>query len=373
MPRSQTADAIVIGGGLHGLSAALHLSLEGLTVVVLEKNYPGRHASGVNAGGVRRLGRHIAEVPLSVAAMEIWHSISDLVEEDCEFVACGQVKVAETAEEMAGLRARAEMLAAAGYRHEEVIGADELREIVPNIAPHCLGALIARKDGAASPVRTVTAFRRRCEALGARVRLGAEVLGLNRVTGSWQVSTSKGAFEAPIIVNAAGAWGGGVASLLGEAPPLEAHAPMLMITERAEPFISPVLGAAGRKLSFKQLKNGTVLIGGGERGDADPQSDTASTRYAGLARSAATVAALFPQLAGLQIQRSWAGLEGVTPDWLPVLCASSAEGVFHSFGYSYHGFQLSPITGRVIADLAMHGQTSWEIGAFRIDRFNSRG
>ena len=63
----QRRDVIVIGGGMHGCSTALHLARAGLEPLVLEKDYAGRHASGVNAGGVRQLARHLAEIPLSVA------------------------------------------------------------------------------------------------------------------------------------------------------------------------------------------------------------------------------------------------------------------------------------------------------------------
>ena len=70
-PPNNTADVIVIGGGLHGCSAALHLARRGISVIVLEKDYVGRHASGVNAGGVRRLGRDPAEVPISVAVQPL--------------------------------------------------------------------------------------------------------------------------------------------------------------------------------------------------------------------------------------------------------------------------------------------------------------
>ena len=69
---------IVIGGGIHGCSTALHLALLGVKVLVIEKDHAGRHASGVNAGGVRRLGRHPAEIPLSVASMAIWHDIEEI-------------------------------------------------------------------------------------------------------------------------------------------------------------------------------------------------------------------------------------------------------------------------------------------------------
>jgi sarcosine oxidase subunit beta len=92
----RTADVIVIGGGIHGCSTALHLALRGLKPLVIEKDYAGRHASGVNAGGVRQLARHMAEVPLSVASMELWERIGDLVDDDCGFESHGQVKVAES-------------------------------------------------------------------------------------------------------------------------------------------------------------------------------------------------------------------------------------------------------------------------------------
>ena len=93
--------AIVIGGGLHGTSTGLHLAHKGLDVVVIEKNSVGRHASGVNAGGVRQLRRHPAEVPLSVAAMDRWLNLDAFLGPDlapmCEFTGhVGQVAVAET-------------------------------------------------------------------------------------------------------------------------------------------------------------------------------------------------------------------------------------------------------------------------------------
>ena len=79
------ADAIIIGGGIHGCSTALHLCLRGLRPVLIEKDYAGRHASGVNAGGVRQLARDVAEIPLSIRSMDItretrgWERPSDHV------------------------------------------------------------------------------------------------------------------------------------------------------------------------------------------------------------------------------------------------------------------------------------------------------
>lgn len=368
---SRPPDAIIIGGGLHGLSAALHLARGGLKPLVLEKDYPGRHASGVNAGGVRRLGRDFAEIPLSVVALRMWHGIADLTGDDCGFTACGQVKVAETEAELHALRDRAARVREIGFKHEEIVGHEELRDLVPAIASHCTGAMVCRDDGAANPFRTVMAFRQRAVELDAEVRSGMAVTQIAHRAGMWRVASGGAVFEAPVVINAAGAWGGCIAGLLGESPDLRADAPMLMITEPVAPFLTPVLGAAGRKLSFKQFANGTVLIGGGHRGRAFPDTNVAETRLGGLRESAATVAALFPRLRGTRIVRAWAGIEGVTPDGIPVLGPGAEDGVFHSFGYSYHGFQLAPVTGQIIADLVLHGATDLPIAPFRIGRFNA--
>ena len=108
------------------------------------------------------------------------------------------------------------------------------------------------RDGAADPFRTTQAFRRKAEALGQRVVEGVAVGDLSRRGSSWQLATTQGAFEAPIIVNAAGAWADRIAARLGEPVPLEAAALMLMITAPMAAWIRPVVILRGRKLSFNQ-------------------------------------------------------------------------------------------------------------------------
>jgi sarcosine oxidase subunit beta len=360
----------VIGGGLHGCSSALHLARRGARVTVIEKDHVGRHASGVNAGGVRRLGRHLAEVPLAVAAMELWHRIADLVDDDCGFDSHGQVKVAENEAELSALRARVDELRRLGFTHEELIDRHELREIVPAISERCVGAIVCRRDGAANPYRTTLAFKRKAESLGVRFIEGAAVTGLVRNGGAWHLETRAGPHEATTVVNCAGAWADRIATALGEPVPLEPIAPMLMITAPLPPFIKPVVGAAGRPLSFKQFSNGTVLIGGGHRGRLDRDTNRTELDFAGLALSARTVWDLFPVMRGAQIVRCWAGIEARMLDDIPVIGPSAtSEGVFHAFGFSAHGFALGPIVGAIIAELVTGGRTNLPIAPFRIDRF----
>ncbi|MFI4988216.1 MAG: NAD(P)/FAD-dependent oxidoreductase [Alphaproteobacteria bacterium] len=367
-------DAIVIGGGLHGCSTALHLARRGVKVSVLEKDHVARHASGANAGGVRRLGRHLAEIPLSLAAMELWHGIRDLVDDDCGFESHGQVKVAESAAELASLERRVAELHARGFTHEELVDAAELSRLLPALSPHCVGGIVCRADGAANPYRTTMAFKRKAESLGVSIAEGRQVVRVARAGALWRVETADGGqLEAPLVVNCAGAWADRIAAMLGEPVPLEVWALMLMISGHLPPFIKPVVGATARPLSFKQFANGTVLIGGGYRGRAERDSNTTELDFRGLAESARTVEALFPIMRGAEIVRAWAGIEARMPDDIPVIGPSStSENLFHAFGFSGHGFQLGPIVGAVIAELATTGRTNLPLEPFRIDRFKER-
>ncbi|CAM2958943.1 NAD(P)/FAD-dependent oxidoreductase [Cupriavidus taiwanensis] len=365
------ADVIVIGGGLHGTSSALHLARKGLRVTLLEADYCGRHASGVNAGGVRTLGRHIAEIPLALASLELWHRLADLTGDDAGFVPSGQLKVAETDAELDLLRRRVAQLEALGFTHETLVDAHTVRALVPSIAPHVTGAIWASRDGHALPYRAVTAFRRAAAAAGAVVHEATTAGRLEYAHGRWHVHTPRGVFRAKRLVNTAGAWAGAIAAQLGEPVPVEAGGLMLMITHRVAPFVRPVLGATGRALSFKQFDNGTVLIGGGLRCAADAQAGHGEVDMLGLGASAQTVTALFPHLGPLGINRAWAGVEAFLPDQIPVIGPSrSAPDVVHAFGFSAHGFELGPIVGRIVADLVTEGRSHLPIDAFAVDRFD---
>ena len=173
-----------------------------------------------------------------------------------------------------------------------------------------------------------------------------------------------------MLVNAAGAWGGRIAAALGDCVPLQPNGSMLMVTARMAPFVGPVVGAAGRSLSFKQFPNGTVLIGGGHRAAVDLDTNGTSLALDGLARAARTAITLFPVMRTARAVRFWSGIEGFMPDGMPVIGASRASpSVFHAFGFSAHGFQLGPIVGLLLAELISEGRTSLPIEAFRVDRF----
>lgn len=372
-------DVIVIGGGLHGCCTALHLARRGLKPIVLEKNTVGRHASGVNAGGVRQLMRHTAEVPLSMAAMSAWENLDALLGSElaanCNFIGgVGQIGIAQSEQEMTWCHTRVAEMRTLGYDFEEVIDRQELKRLVPAVDDICLGGIISRRDGHANPFRTTQSFRRRAEQLGARFFERTRVTGLEQSDGGWKITTTEGTFGADIVVNCGGAWAWQAAAMVGEHFPKSHFASTLMVTSRMPHFIDPVVIGIDRVLSFKQTEAGTVVIGGGILGDPDLDAETAETVADRMMESAETVYEFFPILRKATIVRTWAGIEALMPDVIPVIGPSRTAGdLWYAFGFSGHGFQLGPIVGAVIADLILDGKSAIPIAAFSPTRFTADG
>lgn len=368
------SDVLVIGGGLHGLSAALHCARAGASVVLVERHFVGRHASGSTAAGVRTLGRDISELPLSLEAAALWPDMKEIVGDDCGFVACGQLQLAEDEAALTAITARVSRLKNMGHRHEQIIGRDELRALLPDVSDHCLGAAWAPADGSADPHRMIRAFRMAAESAGVTIYERCELTRLKRDSGSWRVDTSKGIFEARMLVNAAGAWAERICELAGDPVIHAIRTSMMVVTERTSTHIGPVVSSLGRKLSFKQTGQGTLLIGGGSQGRLAPDKQSASVDVIALAASVKAAVRLFPATSGLRIVRTWAGMEAMTADHLPVIGLSRrVEGLIHAFGFSGHGFQLVPSVGRVLADLVCEGKTKHDLGAFDPQRTATRG
>ncbi|MEH6444478.1 MAG: FAD-binding oxidoreductase [Oceanospirillaceae bacterium] len=366
-------DVVIIGGGIQGCASAYYLAKAGVTVTVLEKDWVSRHASGVNAGGVRSLGRHINEVPLSLASIELWQTLSDELNTDTGFRRKTLINIAADEADMQTLRAREREMHALGYYHEHILDEKTLRKHLPHVAGHCVGGVLSNTDGYAIPYQTTTAYKRAAAALGVKFVEGEAVQQIRKVGNTWLIASDKHKYQSRHIVNCAGAWADKIAVMIGDNVPMSYSAPMLMITTRLPHFVTPVVGAVSRPLSLKQFENGTVLIGGGAKGFADREQNRSRLDYKKLSVGAGTAAEFFPMMAKASVNRMWAGLEAYMPDNLPVIGPSlAAENAFHAFGFSAHGFQMGPIVGKIISQLISEGSSTFDLSPFRVDRFDRK-
>lgn len=394
--RIRHVDAIVIGGGLMGLSSAWSLRQRGLEVMVLEANSFARHASSASAGGVRSLNRDPAEIALARAALPLWRTLSRDLGHSCGFQMSGQLRIAEDDVAVAALLERAGMTRDLGYNHERWINASELFTRQPRLSSHCRGALAVDDDGFADPLATVHAYRQACRSAGVYLLEGITVQMLERDASSLilqcTIKPDKHGvasideethqryqeydfveYRCHYCINSAGAWGANISENVGDAVPLKPVALQMAVTEAIPQFVSAVVGCHGRKLSLKQTTAGAVVIGGGFHGKVRQDPDCGlrgDLDHVLAAQNLSNAVALYPHLIKVRVLRQWAGIEGIVSDNLPVLSPSMCmKGLVHAFGFSAHGFALAPVVGAVVADLVEGRNMNLPIDAFSVDRF----
>lgn len=365
----KTVDALIVGGGIHGCSLAFNLVKRGISCAIIEKDYVGRHASGVNGGGVRTLGRHLSEVPVALQAAHMWRDIDGLLQAECGLVVTGQIRLAESEADIAKLQARVKLLEARGYTHESVVDQNVMRSLVPEVAGHCVGGLYVSGDGFANPFKVTTAFRDRAIALGATLVEGTRVSAVHHQGGVWHTRTDSATWQSKLFFNCAGGWSSQLGLSLGDSIPIKPDGSMQLVTARMPRFLTPVVGSASRSVSIKQWPNGTVTIGGGHRSSVDLETGKSTITPEKLALAVASASELFPALANATAVRFWSGIEAFTPDGLPIIDRASAENSFHVTGFSAHGFQLAPAIGALVAEWASEGVRPELLAPFSKDRF----
>ena len=368
MTEHLAVDVAIIGGGTAACAAAVALREAGLTVAVLEKRLCGAGASGVNFGGVRQQGRHLAELQLARRARALWDNLNHLLGEDVEFEATGHIKLARSEADMAELEVYAESAREHGLALT-LLGANALRDELPCVGPKMHGASLSPSDGQANPRVVGPAYARLARKRGVEVREFAPVRHAVSTGAGFEIEADGMTVRSRWLVNAAGAGAGVVASWFGERAPVSPLMPNMLVTEPLPYVVSRSIGVCGGDVYVRQIRRGNVIFGGGhgwgdvELGLARPQAEES---LGCMARAVDIV----PALAGAQVIRSWSGMDGQMPDHIPVIgFSSTTPRLVHAFGFSGHGFQLGPVIGLIIAELIDEGQTISPIAAFAPQRF----
>ena len=364
-----SVDVVVVGGGIAGCAAAVALRKSGMSVVVLDRGRCGAGASGVNFGGVRQQGRNLHELPLARRARSIWTDLATTLGEDIEFDVSGHIKLARSEADMAELERYAADAAARGL-DLQLLGANTVRAELPWLGEAVLGASLSPEDGQANPRVVGPAYARLARRLGVDIREETRVTAAAATPTGFTVEADGLEVASTWLVNTAGVFGGTLAGWFGETAPVEALMPNMLVTEPLPYFASRSVGVCGGDVYLRQTRRGNVIFGGGRGwGDAElaRSRPLAEQSLAGMQRTLALV----PQLAGAHVIRTWTGIDGQTPDRIPVIGHSrTTPRLVHAFGFSGHGFQLGPAVGEVLAELVLTGTTPTPIEAFAIDRFS---
>jgi sarcosine oxidase subunit beta len=370
---------VIVGGGLMGLSTAWHLRREDptVTVNVLERREIGAAASGASAAGVRVMGRDPAERPLALASLARWPDLSRELGHPTDYRRGGGLRVALDEDAWRAAPAWVAEQATDGVALE-VVDAASARRLAPGVTPGCLGGVHSPIDGQADAMGTVHAFAIASRRERARIEegVGADALVVSggRVTG---IRRSDGAVQGcDVAVVAAGVWTSGLLASVGVDLRLETRPLQMLLTATAPAALHPVLGAFGRKLSFKQLDSGAYLIGGGWPARVVNLADNGWELIPdSVSSSLATAREVYPPVAGAAFARGWAGLEAFTADEIPVLGpVPGIDGLLVAAGFSGHGFALSPMIGEVLARLALGRDVRPELWhRLRFDRPSAAG
>ena len=370
-----TFEIVVIGGGVIGSSIAYHLARQGRQVLVVERAEPAIEpaASWASAGGVRRQGRHPAEAKLASEAIDRWPTLEEELGASFGYRQGGNLYVGEGDAEIEVVAAFVKEQQANGFADVRFVDRREALEIVPALNDQASAASYSPRDGQADPPLTTRAFAGAAERHGATYWNGTESLGLlaseSRVTG---LRTSRGDVSASAVVVVAGCWSDDLVASVGVRLPIRTRVPQILISTPARPgLVRPVLGSVSRRLSLKQLEDGSFMLGGGWPGVPSADRRAYTMEPSSIEGGWATGAGLILAVGEQKVARMWCGLEAQSFDGIPFIGpVRGVEGLTVATGFSGHGFALAPAVGRAVAD-QLAGRSVPELADLSPDRIDA--
>ncbi len=361
---AETAEVVIVGGGIVGSSVAYHLTGMGCRdVLVLEREaHQGKGSTGKSMGGVRAQFSTPVNIQMSLYSINFFAEFDETVGYPADYRPHGYLFVATSERHLEYLKANRERQIALGVKNVELVSRDEIVEMLPQLrTDDVIGGTYCPTDGFVDPHSVMMGFMRKARERGARLWLGTSVTGIeverDQVVA---VQTSRGRVETRAIVNCAGAWAAGVARLAGAELPVEPLRRQLVPTEPFDqlPRRFPMVIDMTTGFHFRREGQGILLAWNdpdetpGFKTEFDP-----SFIEKILTRAASRV----PVLADAQVNasRAWAGLYEMTPDHHSIIGESpDVRGLYFANGFSGHGVMHSPATGRITAEIVLDGRAS---------------
>jgi len=377
---SESAEVVVIGGGVAGLSTSRALVELGLTdVLVLERSTIASGGSGKTSGVVRcHYGIR------SLAAMA-WHSLEvldhavEILGAESGYRRTGYL-VGVGGSNRGALRANVAMHRDLGI-DVDLVGHDQARELWPWARTEDFADFAFEpRGGYGDGHQTAQAFATAARRGGATIRPGSPVRALE-MAGNRVVAVRLGDGQrigAGQVVVAAGPWSSSLVGPVGVDLPLRAQRAQVLLVDPGRPIAGvPVFSDLVSLQYVRQEGTGSLLVGDSDHSDpewADPDVYRERAVEVELARSIPKFQHRFPGLDAARLSSSYAGCYDVTPDYNPVISACSVEGLWLCAGFSGHGYKISPAVGELMADLMCCGKsrhTDVDSRDFRWERFAS--
>lgn len=374
---SNTADVVIIGGGVVGCAAAYYLAKAGTTnVIVLEATKSiGHGGSSRNGGGVRQSGRDIRELPYAMYGIKnLWPTLSEELGVDVEYTQKGNLRLGKTEAHMKKLQTLADNAQSVGL-DVRMVDAKEVQEICPYLSKDIIGASWCPTDGHANPLTTTLGFYKRALEMGVKFYTNAPVKELRKIKGKVrQVVLNDGTiFEGEQIILAAAYESRYIARTIGVDIPMTRLIDECLVTEMQPKMFDIMLGTAGADFYGHQSHHGSFIFGSDsgyeEVTDMTDPSSLVTNSYT-LSASCRAIMDYVPALKDAKVVRSWCGWLDNAFDGVPFISkVDEAEGLILACGFTGHGFGTAPAVGLMLSQMVAGEDTAVDISPLRYDRF----
>ena len=370
---AQTADAIIVGAGVQGASLAFHLAERGMRPLVLERATVAAGATGRSSGLVRMHYDVEAEARLAWRSHAYFCDWEKRVGGESGFTVVGFLQMVPP-DEIPALLANTAMHQRIGIR-ADLVDADEMRRILPGIEiAEDQVAAFEPLSGYADPTQTTSSLLAAAVAREARLIQGCAVTGIRTDVGQViGVDTNRGPFDAPIVVDAAGAWAGRIAAMVGLEVPITVWRHDVAYVQRPPDVPRHVAfidfenafycRPEGESLSLVALEDGNPLTG-----DPDATVDAAAPGF--IEKAAERLVRRLPDFARAGLRSAHSGQDGITPDQHPIIGPAGPDGFWLDCGFSGTGFKTAPAIGASLAQLITGGiAANDDLALYRFGRF----
>jgi sarcosine oxidase subunit beta len=367
-----TAEIVIIGGGVMGASAAYHLAKRGVkNIVLLEREqYFGTGATGRCAGGVRYQFSTEINIRLSQASLPMIERFQEELNQDVNYKQCGYLLVATNEAEVNRFKHNVELQNKLGVP-TQLLSGDEVRARLPLMRFNdALAGTFNQKDGTVDPNGVVMGYINAAQKLGVQAINSVEVLGITVSNGNIEeVQTSLGGIRTRMVLNVAGPWSSQVGRMAGVEIPVTPLRRQMFTTNplKEVPQDFPFVIDFAKSLYFHREGEG-LLIGMSNQHEKAGYDQNVDEDFE-LVNLEAAIERM-PLVEKASRAAHWAGLYEVTPDAHPIYGDTDVKGFFLCTGFSGHGFMHGPISGKLMSEYMLDGKfSSVDVSMLDLNRF----